>query len=393
MPSHADASLTHVAKLLIAKAKEFVNHPQRAQGSRSSKGGLPMTGHRPYTYAAAVALALGTASGAQALTINLINTGGVEEGTAAFNGFSAAARYWESVLKDDVTLNFRVGFSSQGFDPNTLGSTSSSSGSKAQGIWRDAIIADATTTLDGIAVNHLPTFSNANVNLNTALQKALGIYAGTDTAIDATIRFNSARPFDFDTRDGFQSVASDFIGVAVHEMGHALGFTSAVSQTTTNASRPSNTDMFRYKNGAWNITWGEDPYFSIDGGATEVFGRSDFSPGSDGFQTSHWQEGLRQHDGVHCTKLLEPQIGILDPTGGLCQEGIVTAQDLALFDAIGWDLNLDILSNPNYKKSTSRILWDYLSVPEPSSWAMMIAGFGLVGGALRRRARATVRFA
>lgn len=32
-------------------------------------------------------------------------------------------------------------------------------------------------------------------------------------------------------------------------------------------------------------------------------------------------------------------------------------------------------------------------VPEPTSWAMMISGFGLVGGALRRRARTSVSFA
>jgi PEP-CTERM motif len=33
-----------------------------------------------------------------------------------------------------------------------------------------------------------------------------------------------------------------------------------------------------------------------------------------------------------------------------------------------------------------------LSVPEPASWALMIAGFGLVGGAMRRR-RVTVSYA
>jgi hypothetical protein len=32
-------------------------------------------------------------------------------------------------------------------------------------------------------------------------------------------------------------------------------------------------------------------------------------------------------------------------------------------------------------------------VPEPATWAMMIGGFGLVGGAMRRRRRATVNFA
>jgi hypothetical protein len=28
---------------------------------------------------------------------------------------------------------------------------------------------------------------------------------------------------------------------------------------------------------------------------------------------------------------------------------------------------------------------DVAAVPEPASWAMMISGFGLVGGAMRRR--------
>jgi PEP-CTERM motif len=33
------------------------------------------------------------------------------------------------------------------------------------------------------------------------------------------------------------------------------------------------------------------------------------------------------------------------------------------------------------------------AVPEPTTWAMIIAGFGIVGGALRRRRRADVAFA
>ncbi len=33
------------------------------------------------------------------------------------------------------------------------------------------------------------------------------------------------------------------------------------------------------------------------------------------------------------------------------------------------------------------------AVPEPATWAMMIAGFGLAGGAMRRRARTSVTYA
>lgn len=351
-----------------------------------------MSKPRTFGYAAAVVLALGSATGADALTIVLNNTGGVEAGTAAYRGFKVAARFWESVLNDNVTMNLNVGFNSTGFGPTVLGTASSAAGNKTQAAWRAALIGDATTPLDAIATANLANFSNANVRLNTSVQKALGLFTGNLAASDATIRFNSAQSFDFDTRDGFQSIASDFVAVAVHEMGHALGFTSATSEFSTSASRPSNTDMFRYKDGAWDMTWGGNPYFSIDGGATPLFGNSYFTPGDDGRQPSHWRDGARIHDGVSCTQLLEPQIGILDPTGGICQLGIVTANDLALFDAIGWDLNMDILADPNWSMSTAQIMANYAaSVPEPATWALMIFGFGTIGSAMRRRPRTVMR--
>lgn len=356
---------------------------------------------RSLAYVSAAMLGIAVSSQASALKIVLTNTGGVEQGTAAYTGFAAAAYFWESVLTDDVTVNFRVGFTSVGFAPTTLGQASSSSSNISTAAWKAALTGDATTALDASVVSNLPNFSSTTVNLNTTVQKALGLYTGAANNNDATITFNSARPFDFDTRDGFSGTpASDFISVAIHEMGHALGFTSNVGTNTTLNSRPSNTDMFRYKstetnaeggniNGSWDITWGGDPYFSIDGGKTEFKNNAGFSAGPDGFQTSHWREGGRIHDGVSCTVLTEPQVGILDPTGGICQEGIVTAQDLAIMDAMGWNLNLNILGNLDYQMKTSTVLQNYLtaSVPEPSTWVSMIFGFGVIGGSLRRRNR------
>lgn len=336
---------------------------------------------------AAAIVGLGTAGSAGALTINLINTGGVEQDTDAYLGFSAAAWYWEQVLTDDVSINLRVGFADLG--GTVLGQASSSSGLKTQGSWRAALTADATTPLDTIAVANLANFSASNVRLNTTVQKAVGLYTGNADAFDGTITFNSTRAWDFDTRDGYQTVSSDFLSVAIHEIGHVLGFTSAVASNSTNNSTPANTDMFRYKDGALSFTWGGTPYFSVDGGATQVFGRSGFSSGADGFQTSHWKEGLRIHDGVSCTQLVEPQIGIMDPTGGLCQTGIVTGQDLALFDTIGWNLAYDILQYPAYAVATSQILHSFLTgsplpVPEPGTWALLFAGLGVVGMRARR---------
>ncbi|HWI86755.1 MAG TPA: NF038122 family metalloprotease, partial [Sphingomonas sp.] len=130
-----------------------------------------------------------------------------------------------------------------------------------------------------------------------------------------------------------------------------------------------------------DFTPGTASYFSVDGGLTALFGNK-FSTGSfngDGRQASHWK------DAIGCSG----QLGIMDPTFCYGQMGDVTALDLAAFDAIGWNLQRDVILNPAYHRTTAQIYASF--VPEPASWAMMLGGFGLVGGALRRR-RTSVAF-
>jgi hypothetical protein len=54
-----------------------------------------------------------------------------------------------------------------------------------------------------------------------------------------------------------------------------------------------------------------------------------------------------------------------------------------------YDVNAYGVLSPNFVEVTA--LPSLNAVPEPASWAMMITGFGLVGGAMRRRARARER--
>ena len=65
----------------------------------------------------------------------------------------------------------------------------------------------------------------------------------------------------------------------------------------------------------------------------------------------------------------------------------VSGLDLAAFDAIGWNINFDVLADNNaYNVSTTQIYQSFsAAVPEPATWAMMILGFGLMGTVARRR--------
>ena len=51
---------------------------------------------------------------------------------------------------------------------------------------------------------------------------------------------------------------------------------------------------------------------------------------------------------------------------------MVTGLDIAAFDAIGWDVDFDVLRNARYAASTAQT---YLAfVPEPSTWALLAGG-------------------
>ena len=286
-------------------------------------------------------------------------------------GFEMAGVIWSSYLVDDVTVRIHVESISE-LPDEVVGAALPGKKKKEDydKIW-DKLSEDMTSSNDRLAFDNLPSIDKEfsvvvngveldktkEFRLNNANAKSLGLLKEDRDKLDGYIVVNdlagnSTIGWDYDAlrSDNIKGNEIDFLSVAMHEVGHILGFNSGIdddgwlevlakSQEEEKELKDKDfkfatpLDLYRYSDstastGKLDLSIGGDPYFSIDGGNNNLgyFANGEYSNlGGDGYQASHWRQDSSQ--------------GIMNPILPVGERRNISNLDLTAMDVIGWDLN------------------------------------------------------
>jgi hypothetical protein len=299
------------------------------------------------------------------LKIILRATPQLESNPAAKAAFIKAAAKWEALIQTPITLVIDVDYGptrfGEPYPAGVLGSTDEQSigGSSIYPSLRTKLIENTTSSGETSLYNGLPNGTiptdkgnTAAVVSSSAIFRALGylnpiadpVGERANLGDPPSIGFNTVRPFDFDPDNGVDPGKYDFVGVAVHEIGHALGFVSEVGFKELSSQYPvqvSIWDLFRFRPGVTPASFATSQRILSSGGSQVFFaggsplslstGRPDGS-GGDGNQASHWKD--------------DQGIGIMDPTADIGTPLMITQNDINAIDIFGYTLRTPTLPPP-----------------------------------------------
>jgi hypothetical protein len=293
------------------------------------------------------------------LQIVLRGTNQLENFPAAKAAFLAAAARWQAVIATPITVVIDVDFGAtwfgEAYDDNVLGQTDSQllGDSSIYSEVRDSLIGlslgdNRTALYNQLPLSTVPTdIGNTNyVTAPSALWRTLGFISpvadptAEQNALGSppAVGFNSQFDYDFDPSNGISANTIDFDAVAVHEIGHVLGFDSDTGYRELVRSAPLSVsvwDMFRFRPGISLDTFTTAERILSSGGTQNFFdgtqeiglstGRPD-GTGGDREQSSHWKDD----------RLTGQHIGIMDPTLADGVRETITDRDLAALKIFGY---------------------------------------------------------
>jgi hypothetical protein len=255
-------------------------------------------------------------------------------------GFTSAlavvASYIDSLITNPIMVTIKIGWGEvdgNRLPAQDLAEAYSDGFFYAYGAVRDALVSSVTTATQATAIGNLPAtdpLPGSQLWVPTAEAEALGL-PNSNVGIVGGVGFSSTAGFAFDPSNRIVPGQYDFIGVAEHEITHALG---RYTQITPGGPAPAYTplDLFRYSAPGVHATSGNIPaYFSIDGGATAL---APFDTASD---PADWADSV-QDDAFSADV----------PPGTLEQ---ITPVDLSVLSVLGFQVNGSVQQQDVYTGS------------------------------------------
>ncbi len=293
------------------------------------------------------------------LRIILRGTSQLQTFPTAIEAFKRAAARWETQIRTPLTIVIDVDFGAtlfgRPFDSDVVAATDAQvlGGNALYPAVRAELISGPyspgqTSFYSSLPPRAVPTDRGETTGLlaSSATLRALNLIdpvAHPDEELNAfgpppAVGFNSAFKFDFKAGDGIDPDKLDFEAMALHELGHVLGFISSVGQQEMDSSievEPAIWDLFRVRPDAITSDFattqrvlssgGEQSFYA--GGVKQALstGRPDGATG-DGRQASHWKDD----------NLTGQYRGVMDPTIAPGERQLLTDDDLAVLEAIGY---------------------------------------------------------
>ncbi|HST21572.1 MAG TPA: NF038122 family metalloprotease, partial [Blastocatellia bacterium] len=277
----------------------------------------------------------------------------------AIEAFRRAAFQWENLVRTPITVVIDVDFGptlfGRQFDEKIVSSTDAQvlGGNALYPAIRAGLISEASSSAKTALYNSLPAKaaptdigSSAGMTASSATLRSLGVIKesanpdieSSNFGLPPAIGLNSKFDFDFDSGDGVDANKLDFESIALHEIGHVLGFISFVGQQEMDSSidpELSIWDLFRLRPGDAQKDFaatervlssgGDQSFYDGSGLLALSTGRPD-GAGGDGAQASHWKDD----------RLTGQYTGVMDPTLELGEHQFITDNDVDVLYTIGY---------------------------------------------------------